>query len=103
MLDNKLRYIILKYCESKANLTELDKDILDSCNDLYKNSIDRNAIIQRIITNRTKYFSLLQEEYIAHSIKQGQLTTPIPWDKLSDMDLQNNLQTQISVLLSKIQ
>lgn len=102
MLDNQLRDTILKYFEKKANLTEFEQDILDSFNDLYKFPVDRNALIERIKTNKEKYKGLILDEFAVAFIETGGRPAYTPYEQTPDLSLQNSLATQIALLFSKI-
>lgn len=102
MLDNQLMEAIIKYFEKKANLTEYERDILDSFNDLYKFPVDRNALIERIKTNKEKYKGLILDEFAVALIETGERPVYTPYEQTPDSTLQNSLATQIALLFSKI-
>lgn len=72
MLDETTIKSIIDYLEKKVNLTELEKDILDSVHDLKKYPADMNTLIARIVLNKGKYKKLISEEYKAVTILTGQ-------------------------------
>lgn len=51
-MNNQLIDSIVKYLETKSNLTEYEKDILDSFRELTKIPVDKNGIIKQLINNR---------------------------------------------------
>ena len=102
MLDNQLRDSIIKYFEKKANLTDLEQDILDSFNDLYKFPVDRDALIKRIKINKLKYNELISGEFQATIIQTGKIPSYTPYEQTPDVSLQSSLATQITLLFSKV-
>lgn len=102
MLDETTIKSIIDYLEKKVNLTELEKDILDSVHDLKKYLADRNTLIARIVLNKGKYKKLISEEYKAVTILTGQPPIYTPYENTTTASLQDSLSIQISILCSKL-
>ncbi|MCH5259211.1 MAG: hypothetical protein J1F18_05620 [Lachnospiraceae bacterium] len=101
MINDKMVDSILEVLESKLNLTEMQKDIIDSIRDLKKDPLDRNAIISRIKENKAKYGDMILKTLALFTIQTGELPVYKFYDDLSDDELQINLITQIKVLFAK--
>ena len=47
--------ILITFLKDKENITDLEKDILDTWNELQKNPFDRNSAQLQILQNNAKY------------------------------------------------
>lgn len=101
MINDQIVDGILKALENKLNLTDLEKDILNSINDLMKIPLDRKALIERININKTKYGDMIFKTLALLTIQTRELPTYKFYDEFSNEELQNYLITQIKVLFSK--
>ena len=53
-MDNNIIDAVIKYLETKLNLNELEKDIVNTYRELTKQPIDRNGMIKKIKENKAK-------------------------------------------------
>ncbi len=89
----------IKYIEKKANLTDLEKDILDSYYELSKSSIERSKIIAQIRKNR-KHDILEKEAELVTAQTRGNAIS-IPLNQLTTDLLISNLKNQLLILCLK--
>lgn len=54
-MNNEIRSFVLDGLKNKLNLTELEKHIIDTCNELTKNPFDSFGAEKQIAKNYTKY------------------------------------------------
>ena len=101
MIKDQIIDGILKTLENKLNLTELEKDILDSIKDLKKLPVDRNALIKRIKENKAKYDDMMLKTFALLTIQSRELPVYKLYDEFSNEELQNYLITQIKILFTK--
>ena len=83
---NSLLFACLK---EKEYLTDLEKDILDTWNEIQKVSFDRASAQRQVIQNALKYPELLAVIIAVYSSTQG------------PVDIRDNLEKQLMVLLVK--
>jgi len=83
---NSLLFACLK---EKEYLTDLEKDILDTWNEIQKVSFDRASAQRQVIQNALKYPELLAVIIAVYSSTQG------------TVDIRDNLEKQLMVLLVK--
>lgn len=87
--------VLIEYLKQKQFITELEKDILDSWNELQKQPFDRQETEKKIIENNTRY----PEVFVAISATPGTIRTPLV--QLTNEDVRNNLIMQIELLCAK--
>lgn len=61
-MNNKVIDAVIKFLESKSNLTEYEKDIIDTSRELNKFPEDRNAILKQLSKN--KKYDIEKEELL---------------------------------------
>lgn len=83
----------IAYAENNSNLTDTQKDVVDTWKELNKYPFDRNSAEQRILMNNSKHW-----EYAA-SVDLSPNHAPVM--QLSDNDLIFNLQNQLIYLVCK--
>lgn len=98
-MNNPLIYSIIKYLETKSNLTDYEKDILDSFRELTKVPEDKNGIIKQLINN--KKYNLEEEEFALAEIQTQMQAVLKPLAELSIEELKGNLYNQLFLLCSK--
>lgn len=79
----------------KAELSSLEKDILDTFNELYKSPFDRNSAERQIIQNNEKH----PEIFLA--ISKRPTTELRPFSNSTNEDIRNNLGMQLELLTAK--
>ena len=102
--SNPIIEFIYEYLKNKSELSELEKDILDSIKEFNKECIDRNSLISRIRTNIAKYNWLVQEEVIKATslMLKGVQPTFTPYEQSEDVDLLEKLSNQIMMMYSAL-
>lgn len=87
--------ILITLLRQKQYITDLEKDILDTWNELQKSPFDRNSAQLQIIQNNTKH----PEIFTAI----GALPTTVirPFDQVSESDIRYNLGKQLEALAVK--
>ena len=100
MINDQIIDAILKILECRLNLTELQKDIIDSIKVMKKNPSDRNALITRITENKSKYGIMLLKAFAMLSIQSKDLPLYKSYNDFSTDELQNYLLTQIKILFA---
>lgn len=91
--------IIIKMLLEKTNLSELEKDIVESYNTYLKE--DKKDIISKIVENRIKYNMIAAETSVAKMQTQGK-TQLVSFDNLTNDELKNNLYNQILLMCTKL-
>lgn len=86
---------LIEYLKQKQFITELEKDILDSWNELLKQPFDRQEIEKKITENNAKY----PEIFAAISITPGIIQKPFV--QVTDEEVRKNLIMQIEFLCAK--
>ncbi len=99
-MDNNIIDAVIKYLETKLNLNELEKDIVDTHRELTKQPIDRNGLIKKIKENKAKQGFVMQEKILAN-IQTNYTSKLIPLEDLTDDELSANLANQLLLLCSK--
>ena len=79
--------ILITFLKDKENITDLEKDILDTWNELQKNPFDRNSAQLQILQNNAKYPDI----FIAIR----------PFEQATEADIQYNLENQLIALATK--
>ena len=85
----------IEYLKQKQYLTDLEKDILDTWNELQKNPIDCSAAQKQVIQNNAKH----PEIFVA--IAALPATETRPFEQATDSDIRYNLEKQLSALAAK--
>ena len=86
---------LIEYFRQKQYLTDLEKDILDTWNELQKNPIDRSAAHKQVIQNNAKH----PEIFVA--IAALPATETRPFEQATDSDIRYNLEKQLAALAAK--
>ena len=98
-MNNQIIDAAIEYIESKSQLTEYEKDIIDTFKELNKNPEDRNGLLKQIINNK-KYNIGKEELFLAEA--QTQMNAVIkPVSQLSNEELKGNLFNQLLIMCSK--
>ena len=85
----------IEYLRQKQYLTDLEKDILDTWNELQKNPFDRSAAQKQVLQNNTKY------PEIFFAIKSMPTTVTRPFDQATEFDIRCNLEKQLAAFAAK--
>ena len=86
---------LIEYLRQKQYLTDLEKDILDTWNELQKNPFDRSAAQKQVIQNNAKH----PEIFVA--IAALPATETRPFVQATDSDIRYNLEKQLAALAAK--
>lgn len=86
---------LIEYLKQKQYLTDLEKDILDTWNELQKNPFDRSAAQKQVVQNNAKH----PEIFVA--IKALPTTVVRPFDQVTESDIRYNLGKQLEALAVK--
>ena len=86
---------LIEYLKQKQYLTDLEKDILDTWNELQKNPFDRSAAQKQVIQNNSKH----PEIFVA--IAALPATETRPFEQATDSDIRYNLEKQLAALAAK--
>ena len=87
--------ILITFLQEKQYLTDLEKDILDTWNELQKNPFDHSAAQKQVLQNDAKY----PEAFFA--IKSMPTTVPRPIKQMTEFDIRYNLENQLAALVAK--
>ena len=87
--------ILITFLQEKQYLTDLEKDILDTWNELQKNTFDRSAAQKQVIQNNAKH----PEIFVA--IAALPATETRPFEQATDSDIRYNLEKQLAALAAK--
>lgn len=96
---NKNIDIIIKILLEKTNLSELEKDIVESYNTCLKE--DKQDIINKIVENRMKYNMITAETNFAKIQTQGKAQL-VSLENLTTAELKSNLYNQILLMCTKL-
>lgn len=98
-MNNKVIDVVIEYLESKSNLTDYEKDIIDTSRELNKFPEDRNGILKQLSKNK-KYNIEKEELHLAEAqTKMKAVIKPIT--ELSNNELIGNLYNQLLIMCSK--
>ena len=86
---------LIEYLKQKQYLTDLEKDILDTWNELQKNPFDRSAAQKQVVQNNAKH----PEIFVA--IAALPATETRPFEQATDSDIRYNLEKQLPALAAK--
>ena len=87
--------ILITFLQEKQYLTDLEKDILDTWNELQKNPFDRSAAQKQVIQNNAKH----PEIFVALAALPA--TETRPFEQATDSDIRYNLEKQLAALAPK--
>lgn len=87
--------ILITFLQEKQYLTDLEKDILDTWNELQKNPFDRSAAQKQVVQNNAKH----PEIFVA--IAALPATETRPFEQATDSDIRYNLEKQLAALAAK--
>ena len=87
--------ILITFLQEKQYLTDLEKDILDTWNELQKNPFDRSAAQKQVIQNNAKH----PEIFVA--IAALPATETRPFEQATDSDIRYKLEKQLAALAAK--
>ena len=85
----------IEYLKQKQYLTDLEKDILDTWNELQKNPIDCSAAQRQVLQNDAKYLEIF------FAIKSMPTTVLRPIEQMTESDIRYNLENQLAALAAK--
>ena len=86
---------LIEYLRQKQYLTDLEKDILDTWNELQKNPFDRSAAQRQVLQNDAKY----PEIFFAIAALPTTVSRPIK--RMTELDIHYNLENQLAALAAK--
>lgn len=87
--------LLIAYLRQKQYITDLEKDILDTWNELQKNPFDRSAAQKQVLQNDAKY------PEIFFAIKSMPTTVSRPIEQMTEFDIRYNLENQLAALAAK--
>ena len=87
--------LLIAYLRQKQYITDLEKDILDTWNELQKNPFDRSAAQKQVIQNNAMH----PEIFVA--IAALPATETRPFEQATDSDIRYNLEKQLAALAAK--
>lgn len=87
--------LLIEYLGQKQCITDLEKDILSTWNELWKNPFDRNSAQMKVIQNNVKYPDVFV------TVKALSTTIIQPFDYATDADICYNLKEQFKALAAK--
>lgn len=87
--------LLLAYLRQKQYITDLEKDILDTWNELQKSPFDRSSAQLQIMQNNAKHPEILA------AIKALPTTVIRPFDQVTENDIRYNLGKQLEALAMK--
>lgn len=86
---------LIEYLRQKKYITDLEKDILDTGNELQKEPFDRRSAQLQIAKNNAKY------PEIAAAITVLPTTVVLPFDQATETDMRYSLNEQLGALAAK--
>ena len=87
--------LLIAYLRQKQYIADLEKDILDTWNELQKNPFDRSAAQKQVLQNDAKY------PEIFFAIKSMPTTVSRPIEQMTESDIRYNLENQLAALAAK--
>ena len=87
--------LLIEYLRQKERITPLEKDNLDTYNEIQKIPFDRNSAQTQILQNNEKYPEILA------AITALPTTVLRPFDQVTESDIRYNLGKQLEALVSK--
>ena len=95
MSNDVIIQTVLEYLKHKNDLSDLEKDIISTVTKFNEKPFDRKGSEQKIIENNLKYPD------ITMAIKLVPGISVIPFNKVSDEGVQENLKLQIEAMCFK--
>ena len=86
---------LIEYLRQKQYLTDLEKDILDTWNELQKNPFDCSAAQKQVLQNDAKYPDIF------FAIAALPTTVSRPIEQMTEPDIRYNLENQLAALATK--
>ena len=87
--------LLIAYLRQKQYITDLEKDILDTWNELQKSPFDRCSAQRQIMQNNVKHPEIL------FAIQVLPTTVVRPFDQVTESDIRYNLGKQLEALAAK--
>ena len=87
--------LLIAYLRQKQYITDLEKDILDTWNELQKSPFDRSSAQLQIMRDNAKHPEILS------AIKALPITIVRPFDQVTESDIRYNLGKQPEALAVK--
>ncbi len=94
-MNNKQIEILIDFLKNKQVITNLEKDILDTVNEIVSQPFDRKSAEKKIIENNLKYPEVFT------TICTMPENVLLPFSQVNDMDIIKNLQKQLMLLCGK--
>ena len=87
--------LLIEWLHQEKSITPLEKDILDTWNELQKSPFDRSSAQLQIMQNNAKHPEILS------AIKALPTTVVRPFDQVTESDIRYNLSKQLEALAAK--
>ena len=87
--------LLIEGLRQEKSITPLEKDILDTWNELQKSPFDRSSAQRQIMQNNAKHPEIL------FAIQALPTTVVRPFDQVTDSDIRYNLGKQLEALAAK--
>lgn len=87
--------LFIEYLKQKHCLTDLEKDILDTWNELQKIPFDRNSAQTQILQNNLKHLDVFS------AITVLPTTVTLAFDQMKESDFRYSLENQLAALAAK--
>ena len=98
-MNNQVIDAIIKYLESKSQITEYEKDIIDTSREINKFPEDRDGILKQLSKN--KKYNIEKEELLLAEAQTQMKAVIKPITELSNDELKGNLYNQLLIMCSK--
>ena len=98
-MNNQVIDAIIKYLESKSQLTEYEKDIIDTSREINKFPEDRDGILKQLSKNNK--YNIEKEELLLAEAQTQMKAVIKPITELSNDELKGNLYNQLLIMCSK--
>ena len=98
-MNNQVIDAIIKYLKSKSQLTEYEKDIIDTSREINKFPEDRDGILKQLSKN--KKYNIEKEELLLAEAQTQMKAVIKPITELSNDELKGNLYNQLLIMCSK--
>lgn len=87
--------LLIAYLRQKQHITDLEKDILDTWDELQKSPLDRKSAQAQIAKNNAKYPDVFT------AVSSLPTAVLLPFDQVTESDIQYNLVKQLEELSVK--
>ena len=87
--------LLIAYLRQKQYITDLEKDILDTWNELQKNPFDCSAAQKQVLQNDAKYPDIF------FAIAALPTTVSRHIEQMTEFDIRYNLENQLAALAAK--